>query len=96
MRKDYYDTYTVEHPVHYFCYTEKMLEGKTFTDEASLHLELKDGELVHKFYNADEQNQWLNEENQACNTCPYGFVSAGDTDPVVDREEYLKLLKQYE
>ena len=95
MRKDYYDSYIADHPIHYFCYTEKMLEGRFFTDEASLHLEINDGKLVHKFYNADEQNQWHNTNTPVCETCPYGF---GSTEAVAlgeSQAEYLKLLKQY-
>lgn len=93
MRKDYYDLYVASKPIHFFCFTEKMIKERGFTDEASLHLEFSQGKLTRQFFNADEQKIEQETPNQLCQTCPYGFVSTGD-EKDVDIDEYFDILKQ--
>ena len=73
MRKDFYDLYIDCNPIHFFCFTEKMLDGQGYTDEASLHLEFKNGELAALFYNKDEQEIRASTTNPLCDNCPACF-----------------------
>lgn len=95
MRKDFYDLFIADTPIHFFCFTEKMLEGKGYTDEASLHIEFKNGELVAQFYNIDEQGLWESATNPLCNDCPFGHATEEEAqrqEALIDFEELLKKL----
>ncbi len=94
MRKDFYDFYTAGKPIHFFCFTEKMLDGKGYTSEASLHLEFSAGKLVNKFYNAEEQSLRRDRSDPVCHTCPYGFVESV-TEKNIDKDEVNKLMEQF-
>ena len=96
MRKDYFDAYTLMHPVHYFCYTEKMIEGQGFTDEASLHLEFCDGRLHKRFLNSEEHAARHSEDVPVCRKCTHGLNHTITKDEDADiSARYYELISQY-
>ena len=95
MRKDYFDAYTLMHPVHYFCYTEKMIEGQGFTDEASLHLEFCNGILQKRFLNSEEHGAGQAETPPVCRECIYGLNNTANLDSGTSKEAYDELIRQF-
>lgn len=92
VRKDIFDSLVVTTPIHYFCFTEKMLEGKGFTEEASIHLEIANGKVINKFFNSEEQRRRSISEKY-CDSCPHGMV-AHNADQTNLMEEYSKMIRE--
>ena len=84
IRKDVFDSYVAVTPIHYFAFTEKMLEDVGYTDEASLHLEIQNGSIVSRFYNCEEQRRYF-DQNHKCDECPYCFENEQGRDVSIEQ-----------
>ena len=93
MRKDKYDAFVAGAQIHFFCFTEKMLDGRGYTDEASIHIEIANGEVVNRFSNSDEQRKYASLRSN-CELCPYGIEDSQKSQTeIVD--ELMELIKKW-
>lgn len=73
IKKDIFDEYQQENPITYFAFSEKLLEGKGFRDESSIHVEIKNDDIIRQYFNCDEQGARDEGENTDCDDCKYHF-----------------------
>ena len=74
MRKDVYDDYIKEHDIKFFAFSEKWTPTTGYADETAFHFEIKDGEIVRKYYNYLKNSTSKDEgATSCCDECPYGF-----------------------
>lgn len=97
IRKDYYDRYVQSHCIKYFAFAERFIPETGYSDETSLHFEIKNGQIIKEIRNNEGHGSYNRVSNPLCNNCPNANVieTSQNESPEYDVEWLTNMLKKY-
>lgn len=97
IRKDYYDRYVQSHCIKYFAFAERFIPETGYSDETSLHFEIKNGQIIKEIRNNEGHGSYNRVSNPLCNNCPNANVmkNSQNESPEYDMEWLTNMLKEY-
>ena len=97
IRKDYYDRYVQSHCIKYFAFAERFIPETGYSEETSLHFEIKNGQIIKEIRNDEGHGSYNRVSNPLCNNCPNANVieTSQNESPEYDVEWLTNMLKKY-